>query len=171
MISTMRIYVYVPEGVVGLIHRGMPAILTVQGLGSRKYKGTVTRFADSLDLSTRTMLTEIDIKNPRHDLYPGMYANVTLELQRHPNAIKVPDSAVSKGPQGSFVYVVEGGRLRRLRVTTGIADMSKSPPDCEAMKTWSHSSIRPWCLVSAWWRLCRILRCFLSGPWPTPNSS
>jgi membrane fusion protein (multidrug efflux system) len=122
MISTMRIYVYVPEGVVGLIHRGMPAILTVQGLGSRKYKGTVTRFADSLDLSTRTMLTEIDIKNPRHDLYPGMYANVTLELQRHPNAIKVPDSAVSKGPQGSFVYVVEGGRLRRLRVTTGIDD-------------------------------------------------
>jgi membrane fusion protein, multidrug efflux system len=122
MISTMRIYVYVPEGVVGLIHRGMPAILTVQGLGNRKYQGAVTRFATSLDLSTRTMLTEIDIKNPHHDLYPGMYANVTLELERHPNAIKLPDSAVASGPQGKFVYVVKGGRLQQVKVTTGIDD-------------------------------------------------
>ncbi len=122
LISTMRIYVYVPEGVVGLIHRDMPAILTVQGLGKRKYKGTVTRFADSLDLSTRTMLTEIDIKNPHHDLYPGMYANVTLELKRHANAIKIPDSAVAKGPQGKSVYVVEDGHLRQVKVTTGIDD-------------------------------------------------
>jgi membrane fusion protein, multidrug efflux system len=122
MISTMRIYVYVPEGVVGLIHRGTPAILTVQGLGHRKYEGAVTRFATSLDLSTRTMLTEIDIKNPRHDLYPGMYANVALELERHPDAIKLPDSAVASGARGKFVYVVKRGRLQRVKVTTGIDD-------------------------------------------------
>ena len=36
------------------------------------------------------MLTEIDFKNPRHELYPGMYANVTLELERHRDASSYP---------------------------------------------------------------------------------
>ncbi len=120
MISKMRIYVYAPQGVIGLIQRGMPAQLTVQDFPGRVFNGTVTRFATSLDLSTRTMLTEIDIDNPRHELYPGMYANVTLRLESHHDAIQVPDSAVGTGPDGSYVYVARDGVLERVPVTAGI---------------------------------------------------
>ncbi|HEY6395584.1 MAG TPA: efflux RND transporter periplasmic adaptor subunit [Candidatus Binataceae bacterium] len=120
MIDTVRVYLYVPEGVVGLIYRGMPAEMSVQDFPGRKFSGKVTRFATSLDLSTRTMLTEVDIRNPRHALYPGMYAKVTLELERHPDAIKVRDSAVGIGPEGRYVYVVRNGVIFRVPVTTGI---------------------------------------------------
>jgi len=120
MISKMRIYVYAPQGVIGLIQRGMPAQLTVQDFPGRVFNGTVTRFATSLDLATRTMLTEVDIANPRHELYPGMYANVTLQLEIHPNAIQVRDSSVATGSDGSYVYVVRDGVLDRVAVTTGI---------------------------------------------------
>ncbi|MGH7780651.1 MAG: efflux RND transporter periplasmic adaptor subunit [Candidatus Binataceae bacterium] len=120
MINTMRIYIYAPQGVVGLIKRGTPATLTLQDLPGKTYTGTVTRFATSLDLSTRTMLTEIDLPNSNHDLYPGMYANVTLVLERHPDAIKLPNSAVARGPSGHFVFVVKHNRLVSVPVTTGI---------------------------------------------------
>jgi len=120
MIAKMRIYVYAPQGVIGLIQRGMPAQLTVQDFPGRVFTGTVTRFATSLDLSTRTMLTEIDIDNHQHELYPGMYANVTLQLESHPDAIQVRDSAVGTGPDGSYVYVARDGVLQRVPVTTGI---------------------------------------------------
>jgi multidrug efflux pump subunit AcrA (membrane-fusion protein) len=120
MISRMRTYVYAPQGVIGLIHRGMPAQLTVQDFPGRVFNGTVTRFATSLDLSTRTMLTEVDIDNPERQLYPGMYANVTLQLESHPDAIQVRDSAVATGPDGSYVYIVRDGVLDRVPVTTGI---------------------------------------------------
>jgi membrane fusion protein, multidrug efflux system len=121
-IDIMRIYVYAPQGVVGLIKRGMPATLTLHNGTGRSYSGEITRFASSLDLSTRTMLTEIDIPNPRHELYPGMYANVTLELERHPNAIKLPTSAVAGAKRHTYVLVVRDGVLTRVPVDTGIND-------------------------------------------------
>ncbi len=70
MIDWIRIYLYVPEEVVGLIRRGMPASFTLQDYPGRVFTGTVARFSTSLDLSTRTMLTEVDIDNPHHELYP-----------------------------------------------------------------------------------------------------
>jgi membrane fusion protein, multidrug efflux system len=121
-IDIMRIYIYAPQGVVGLIKRGMPATLTLRDGTGRSYSGTVTRFASSLDLSTRTMLTEIDIPNPRHELYPGMYANVTLQLERHPNAIKLPTAAVAGAKGHTYVLVVRDGVLARVPVDTGIND-------------------------------------------------
>lgn len=120
MIDKLRVYVYVPQGVVGTIQRGMLAKLTVQDFPGRVFDGTVTRFATSLDLSTRTMLTEVDINNPRHELYPGMYANVILQLENHPDAIQLRDSAIGTGPDGSYVLVVRDGVLDRVPVTTGI---------------------------------------------------
>lgn len=120
MIDTLRIYVYVPEGVVGLIHRGTPAKITVKDFPDRTFHGTVTRFTTSLDLSTRTMQTEVDIKNPQHDLYPGMYADVMLQLERHDNALKVRESAVGTDPEGSYIFIVRDGVISRASVTTGI---------------------------------------------------
>jgi RND family efflux transporter MFP subunit len=120
MIGTMRIYVYVPQGVVSFIKRGTPATLTLQDHPGHSYAGVVTRFADSLDLSTRTMLTEIDLANPRHELYPGMYANVTLQLERHPDVIQVPDSAIGESATGNYVLTVRDGKLTRREITVGI---------------------------------------------------
>jgi membrane fusion protein (multidrug efflux system) len=121
MIDTLRIYVYVPQDEVSLIHRGTPASLILKDLPGRAFRGTVTRFAHSLDLSTRTMLTEVDIKNARHELYPGMYANVTLEIERHPNALELPESAVETSANGSsFVFVVTDRRLVKTGVSIGI---------------------------------------------------
>jgi RND family efflux transporter MFP subunit len=119
-IDTMRTYVYVPQDGVASIRRGTPAKLTLQDLPGRSLEGSVTRYSNSLDLGTRTMLTEIDLKNPRHELYPGMYANVTLELERHRNALKLPEAAIGDSPDGKYVMIAQGGKLRRQGVTLGI---------------------------------------------------
>ena len=121
MIDTIRIYVYVPQGEVGFVKRGMPATLTLQDLPGRTFTGEVARFANSLDLGTRTMLTEIDLKNPRHELYPGMYANVTLELELHRGVLKLPESAIGASADGRYVMIAEGGKLRKQLVSVGIS--------------------------------------------------
>ena len=120
MIDTMRTYVYAPQDAVGTIRRGMPAKLTLQDQPGHAFDGVVTRYSNSLDLGTRTMLTEIDLKNPRHELYPGMYANVTLELERHRDALELPPSAIGESSDGKYVMVADGGKLRRQAVTVGI---------------------------------------------------
>jgi membrane fusion protein, multidrug efflux system len=120
-ISKLRVYVYVPQDAVGYVRVGMPVRLEFRELPGHTYMASVARFAHSLDLSTRTMLTEIDLDNSRREIYPGMYANATLELERHGDAIKLPDSAVADSPNGGhFVLVARGGRLEEVPVTIGI---------------------------------------------------
>ncbi len=120
MMNKLRVYVYVPEEAVSQIRRGMPATVALRGLPGRPFAGSVARFATALDLSTRTMLTEVDVENPRHELYPGMYANVSIELESHPGALTVPPSAVGGGSDNGVVYVVRNSRLQKVAITTGI---------------------------------------------------
>jgi len=119
-IDKLRTYVYVPEQETPLIRRGMPAKLTFKEFPGRTFEGQVTRYATSLDLSTRTMLTEIDIDNPTRRLYPRMYATVTLELEQHPNALELPAGAVDQSRAEPIVLTVRDGVLTRVPVQTGI---------------------------------------------------
>ena len=120
-IAKLRVYVYVPQDVVGYIQVGMPVLVEFRELPGHQYPASVARFAHSLDLGTRTMLTEIDIDNSKREIYPGMYAHATLELERHPDALKLPNSAVADSSGGGhFVLAVRGGRLEKVPVTVGI---------------------------------------------------
>jgi membrane fusion protein, multidrug efflux system len=120
-LDKLRIYVYMPQAEVYFVHDGMPATVRVQGFDGKRFSGKVTRYSHSLDLATRTMLTEIDLENPERKLFPGMYANVTLVLERDANALRLPDSAVS-GDSPPTVLVIRNGRLEQVPITTGIDD-------------------------------------------------
>lgn len=119
-IDTLRVYVYVPEEETSAVRQGLPATLRLREFAGRQFAGTVRRFATSLDLSTRTMLTEVDIENRQHDLYPGMYADVGLELVRHAGVLKVPDAAVGTSQDDMFVFVVRDGHLAKTSIATGL---------------------------------------------------
>jgi membrane fusion protein, multidrug efflux system len=119
-ISKLRVYVYVPEGEASAIHEGIPATLTLKEFRGRPFTGTVARFTRALDLSTRTMLTEVDLDNPKHELYPGMYADVRLDLERHPAALQLPTTAIGTAESDNFVYVVRDTHLVRTPVQLGI---------------------------------------------------
>ncbi|HME73969.1 MAG TPA: efflux RND transporter periplasmic adaptor subunit [Myxococcota bacterium] len=121
-IDTLRVYVYVPEEETSLIKAGIPVTLRLREFPGREFKASVTRFATALDLSTRTMLVEADIENSKHELYPGMYADVLIELARHDGALKLPASAVGGSGEASFVYIVREGRLAKLPVTVGFTN-------------------------------------------------
>ncbi len=121
-IDQLRVYIYVPEGSYPLIRRGTPAVLRFHEFPNRVFKGSVARFATSLDLATRTMLTEVDIDNPNHMLYPRSYAHVTLDLIRHADALSLPAAAIEGSGDSAHVLVVKQDHLADVPVSTGITD-------------------------------------------------
>ena len=121
-IDKLRVYIYVPEASYPLIRRGTRAELRFDEFPGRTFKGVVARYATALDLATRTMLTEVDIGNPGHILYPRSYAHVTLDLVRHPGVLIVPVAAVNGIGKDPEVLTVQHGRLTEVPVTTGISD-------------------------------------------------
>ncbi len=75
---------------------------------------------------TRNMRTEIDLSNPEERLYPGMYAEVSLEMNRHPEALTVPAAAVGSDSVGNFVYTITDNRISRLAINIGLTDSGRT---------------------------------------------
>ena len=121
-IDTIRVFCDVPENDVPLVHIGDPAIVKPSGLEGKPFIGKVTRYSLRLDPETRNMRTEIDLPNPEERLYPGMYAQVLLEMNRRPDVLTVPAAAVGSDGDGSFVNTIADNRITRLAVRTGLTD-------------------------------------------------
>ncbi len=120
--DTVRVFVDVPEPDVPFVSRTTPAHLTVEVLPGEDFRGTVTRYATALDPKTRTMKTEIDLRNSQHRLRPGMFAAVVLELGRRENALTLPAAALLVEKDTSYVFTVVDGAARRTSVKTGFSD-------------------------------------------------
>jgi RND family efflux transporter MFP subunit len=118
--NILRLMLPVPEAYVGVIHNGEPVTVTVPAL-ERTFPGKVTRFADRVQTSTRTMTAEVDLKNTKLDLVPGMYAQVQLSLADAPDAIAVPVGALDSTGSANRVYTVDAAGTVHIRnVATGI---------------------------------------------------
>jgi RND family efflux transporter MFP subunit len=121
-IDTIRVFCDVPENDVPHLHVGDPAIVRPSGFDGKSFIGKVTRFSLRLDPETRNMRTEIDLPNPEERLYPGTYAEVSLEMNRRSDALTVPTVAVGSDGDGNFVYTITDNRITRLAVKTGLTD-------------------------------------------------
>jgi RND family efflux transporter MFP subunit len=121
-IDTVRVFCDVPENDVPYLRAGDRAIVRPLSFNGKSFEGRVTRFSLRLDPQTRNMRTEIDLPNPDERLYPGMYAEVSLEMDRRLDALTVPAAAVGSDGDGTFVYTVTGDRLTRAAIKTGLTD-------------------------------------------------
>jgi RND family efflux transporter MFP subunit len=124
-IDTIRVFCDVPENEVPHVRVGDRAIVKPLSLAASPIIGTITRFAFRLDPETRNMRTEIDLPNPDERLYPGMYAEVSLEMDQHKDVLTVPASAVGSDGNGTFVYTVKGDRIERAPIKLGIRDSGR----------------------------------------------
>ena len=116
----LRLVLPVPEYAVPEVHLGGLVDVNVLAL-HRHFAGTVARFADALDMQTRTMHTEVDVANPSGALLDGMYAEVSLVLQQHKHALTVPLQAVTRrGNQASVLMLDGDDRIQEHPVQLGL---------------------------------------------------
>lgn len=122
-LEQVRITVAVPESEVAWITHDTPVRIEVAAWKGKEVTGTITRYATALDPGTRTMPTEIFVKNSDHALYSGMYASVTLTLEARPDRLTLPRHAVQESGKGSHVLVAnEEGLVKTVTIHTGYQD-------------------------------------------------
>ena len=119
--NLLRLILPVPESAAAAVHRGQAVNVRVP-TAKRTITGQVTRFAEKVQMSTRTMDTEVDVPNPDLALIPGMYADVDVALERHDRTVCVPPDAIDGlGSATPRVYAVEAnGAIHILPIRTGI---------------------------------------------------
>ena len=105
----LRLFVNVPEVSSRAAVPGVAADLVLAEYPGRKFHGKLVRTADSMDATTRTLLTEIDVDNSSGELRPGSYAEVHMALPGG-RALIIPVSSVLFRSEGLRVGVVRAGK-------------------------------------------------------------
>jgi RND family efflux transporter MFP subunit len=101
-----RLVIPVPESYVPFIRVGDRVDVRVPSL-NRTFPGKVSRFSVDVREDTRTMHTEVDVRNPDHVLVPGLYADADLTLEHKEDIPTIPLQAVSHEGDKTTVFVVD----------------------------------------------------------------
>jgi Cu(I)/Ag(I) efflux system membrane fusion protein len=114
-LDTVWIEAQVYEADQGLLHEGLRATATTLSLPNQTFTGTLTFIYPHLDESTRTLTVRFEVPNIGHELKPGMYTTVKLQLaadqvaavqavSQQGGVLAVPESAVIDTGSLKLVY-------------------------------------------------------------------
>jgi len=115
----LRVYVNVPEEYSRGITVGMTADLSLAEFPDRKFQGKLVRTADAINMTTRTLLIEIDVENPTGTLLTGSYAEAHLAVPTQASTFLVPVNTLLFRTEGLRVGIVKGGKVVLTAVTPG----------------------------------------------------
>ncbi len=140
----MQVNANVSEADIGMIREGKPATFRVDAYPSRQFSGTISQIrynATDLD-GVVTYVTLIEVSNDDLSLRPGMTANVTFEVAKSENVLRIPNAALRFDPnpreasngrprQGKrrrapSVYILKEGRPFKVELEIGLSDGTMS---------------------------------------------
>jgi RND family efflux transporter MFP subunit len=114
----LRVYVQVPQAYASWIRPGMAADLTTVDRPQLRHPATVVSTAGSINVATRTLLTELDADNPNGELLPGAYSQVHLPLPAGLKSWRLPSNALLFRADGLHVATVDADNKVHLNTVT-----------------------------------------------------
>ena len=117
----LRLVVPVPESYVGQMQVGQQVAFTVPAYPGQVFHAPIARISHDVDVSSRTMPVELDIRNADGKLSPGSFSSVQWPVQRATPTMFVPVTAVTNDQQRSFVQRVVNGKTEWVDVVTGLS--------------------------------------------------
>lgn len=119
--NPVRVTIDVPETDAVLITPATKVELRIPSLPSSAFVGHVSRSSWSLNSSSRTMATEVDVANPNGTWRPGQYVQAKLTVAELENRLSLPKSAIMTQDKQACCYAVaDGGRVQRLPLRLGL---------------------------------------------------
>ncbi len=117
--GTLRTFINAPQVNASAMRAGQSAEIAFNELPGKVFEGKVARSAGALDPATRTLLVEVQVANPKGELMPGMYANVTIRALREDPPLLIPSEALIARAEGTLAAVVDDSgtvHFRQVRV-------------------------------------------------------
>ena len=116
----VRVVVQIPDRDSPFADVGDPATIEIDALPNKRFKGTISRIADSEDTQTRMMRVEIDLPNPKGVIHQGMFGRTTILLDRLKTPSIYSSCLVGKTKEGKgHVFVVRDGHAHLVPVDLG----------------------------------------------------
>ena len=119
LMDKLRVFVRVPQNYARSTVVGQSAELTLPEAPDQKFEAKVVRTAGALDLSTRTLLVELEVDNAKNEILAGSYGLVRLSDAHPEAALTLPASAIIFRSEGPQVAVVVNNHLTLRKIKIG----------------------------------------------------
>ena len=122
-IKPISMFFSLPQQELARINKAFSAgPLVVEALGADNAtvtdKGTLRVVDNQVDQTTGTVKLKAEFPNAELQLWPGQFVNVRLLVDTLKEAIVVPTASVQRGPNGTFVFLVQNGDTVAVRAVT-----------------------------------------------------
>lgn len=118
-IDPLNVDFRIPEQYLGQVQPGSRIHLRFDALPDVARDGVVGAISPLVETGGRSILLRARVPNDDGALRPGMFARVDLRFADH-EALVVPEASIAPSGDGSAVYVVDNGRVRRVEVVLGV---------------------------------------------------
>jgi RND family efflux transporter MFP subunit len=119
-IGKVRIKIGVSGKEINRINTGQQASVSVDAFPLEKYQGRVFSVGSKASEVNLTFPVEIAIANDREPrVKPGMVARPKIQTENHSQAIVIAQEVILHEGLDSFVFVVQDGVAKKVKITTG----------------------------------------------------
>jgi HlyD family secretion protein len=124
--AELRAVIYVDEPELGRVAAGMPVEITWDALPERKWTGAVEKMPSQIVALGSRQVGEVlaRIGNADGALPPGANVNASIRSKAVENTMTAPKEAVRREGTETFVFVLEGDKVRRRAVRTGASSVT-----------------------------------------------
>ncbi|HEX7325681.1 MAG TPA: efflux RND transporter periplasmic adaptor subunit [Rhodanobacteraceae bacterium] len=110
----------IPQAQAGGIAPGTPIVATVTALPGETFHGEVAELLPDVSTATRTQRARIVLDNPKHDLAPGMFADLRVTgAPSAPHPLVPTEAIIATGPYTRVVEALGNGEFKPVPVKTG----------------------------------------------------
>ncbi|WP_066798939.1 efflux RND transporter periplasmic adaptor subunit [Sphingomonas soli] len=118
-ISRIKLDFAVPETLLARVQPGQAISARAAAYPDQPFRGTIATIDPVLSADTRAATVRAILANGDRRLKPGMLLTVSIESASR-DSLAVPELAVVEEGEESFVYLLDGEKVKRTRVKPGI---------------------------------------------------
>ena len=124
--KSLLVEVDVPEGRLGVVHKGGPCEIVLDALAPARFPGEVLELGPKLNRAKATGLVKVKFDAIPEDLRPEMSARVSFRKKKMTEdetkagmKTVVPAAAIVDGADGKSVFVIDGGKIKKTPIQLG----------------------------------------------------
>lgn len=118
--SKVRLQANVAQQSLAGIKIGSPIVARMLGNSAKEIKGRVTSIFPKAGEETRTVTVEAVVDNPSGQILAGQATEMQIITAQKPNALSVPQAAVTESEGKQAVWVIAGKSAKHKFITTGL---------------------------------------------------
>lgn len=97
---------FVPQKQLAGLATGQKLKVSADAFPGIDFDGKISSISPKIDSATRNVLVEATVTNPKKQLLPGMFANVSLEQGEKKRYLTLPQAAITYNPYGSTIFTL-----------------------------------------------------------------